>query len=221
MASKMNPFGKPKPKGKVPEEASILMRAIFTLDALRVGMFAPELRNLRKELRDSHVLSGEGISWSSLRRDINDLINFPEKSEKIASRATRLPTLTILIIVGFAVTGVAAVLDLYVLRAYPLSVVVIPGLIFMSAVSTVRWHYEESIRGYYETSKPKAEKIKRINNQLIGRLLLVLQKAKYPLKDFYFALYNVDYQNIQVKSKPKLYRGWYEVYPAPGRGRDS
>jgi hypothetical protein len=214
--SRMNPFGRPKPKGKVPEEAGILMRAVFTLDALRIGQFAPELRNLRRELTDSHVLTGEGMSWSSLRRDINDLINFPGKSEEIGKRVSRLPILTMLLFIGFGVTGVAAVVNIYVLRwAYPLSEVVIPGLIYMSAISTLRWHYEESIRSYYETSKPKAEKIKRINNQLIGRLITVLQKAKYPLNDCYFALYNADYQNIHIKSKPKLYRGWYEVYPNP------
>jgi hypothetical protein len=209
----MNLFGRPKPKGKLPEEASILMRAIFTLDALRVGMFPPELRKLRKELTDSHVLAGEGISWSAMRRDINDIINFPEKSERIAKRASTLPTLSILLMVGFAATGVGAVLDLYVLKRYPLSFVVIPGLIFMSIVSTIRWHYEESIRSFYEKEQPKRDKIKRINNQLIARLVLVLQRTNYPLKDAYFALYNADYANIQVKSKPKLYRGYYLVYP--------
>jgi hypothetical protein len=211
----MNPFGRPKPKGKVPEEAGILMRAIFTLDALRVGLFAPELRNLRRELKDSHVLAGEGMSWSALRRDINDLISFPEKSDKIAKRVSTLPILSILLMVGFAATGVGAVLDLYVFRLYPLSMIVIPGLIFMCGVSTVRWHYEESIRSYYEKEKPKSDRIRKINNQLIGRLVLVLQRAKYPLKDCYFALYNADYENIQVKSKPKLYRGYYHVYPGP------
>jgi len=210
----MNPFGRPKPKGKLPEEASILIRAIFTLDALRVGLFPPELRNLRKELKDSHVLAGEGMSWSAMRRDINDLINFPEKSEKIAKRASTLPTLSILLMIGFGATGIGAVMDLYVLKRYPLSFVVIPGLIFMSIISTVRWHYEESIRSYYEKEQPKRDRIKRINNQLIARLVLVLQKTKYPPKDCYFALYNADYDNIQVKSKPKLYRGYYLVYPA-------
>jgi len=211
----MNPFGRPKPKSKPPEEASVLIRTIFTLDALRVGLFPPELRNLRKELKNSHVLAGEGMSWSAMRRDINDLINFPEKSEKIAKRASTLPTLTILLMIGFAATGTAAVVDLYLLKRYPLSFVVIPGLIFMSIVSTVRWHYEESIRTYYEKEQPKRDRIKRINNQLISRLILVLQKAKYPLKDCYFALYNADYDNIQVKRKPKLYSGYYHVYPGP------
>jgi hypothetical protein len=153
------------------------------------------------------------MSWSAMRRDINDLINFPEKSEKIAKRATRLPILSILLMVGFGATGVGAVLDLYVLKRYPLSFVVIPGLVFMSIISTIRWHYEESIRSYYEKEQPKRDRIKKINNQLIARLVLVLQKAKYPPKDCYFALYNADYDNIQVKSKPKLYRGYYHVYP--------
>jgi hypothetical protein len=212
----MNLFGRPKPKGKVPEEAGILMRAVFTLDALRVGLFPPELRNLRRELTDSHVLAGEGMSWSGLRRDINDLINFPGKSEKIAKRVTTLPTLSILLIFGFGITGIGAVLDLYVFRGNPpLYVVVLPGIFFMGTISTIRWHYEESIRSYYETSKPKADKIRRINNQLIARLCVVLQKANYPPKDCYFALYNADYQNIQIKSKPKIYRGWYEVHPNP------
>lgn len=216
----MNPFGKPKPKGKIPEEAGILMRAVFTLDALRVGLFPPELRNLRRELKDAHVLASEGMSWSALRRDINDLINFPEKSEKIANRVTRLPTLSILLIIGFAATAAGAVLDLYVLPVHlPLAVIVIPGLVYMSAISTIRWHYEESVRSYYETSKPKADKIRKINNQLIGRLIVVLQKAKYPLRECYFALYNSDYQNIYVKSKPKIYRGWYEVYPSPAAAK--
>ena len=209
----MNPFGRPKPKGNPPEEASVLIRTIFTLDALRVGLFPPELRKLRKELKDSHVLAGEGMSWSAMRRDINDLINFPEKSEKIAKRVSTLPTLSILVMVGFAATGTAAVVDIYFLKRYPLSYVVIPGLIFMSLVSTVRWHYEESIRSYYEKEQPKRERVKRINNQLISRLIFVLEKAKYPLKDCLFALYNADYDNIQVKSKPKLYRGYYNVYP--------
>jgi len=213
----MNPFGRPKPKGKIPEEAHVLIRAVFTLDALRVGLFPPELRNLRKELKESRLLSGEGMSWSSLRREINELINFPEKSERTANFARRLPILSILLIIGFAVTGIGVVLDLYIFHyGYPLYVIVVPGMVYMSAVSTVRWHYEESIRGYYETSKPKADKIRRINNQLIGRMILVLQKERYPLKDCSFALYNADYQNISVKSKPKFYRGYYEVYPNPG-----
>jgi hypothetical protein len=118
--------------------------------------------------------------------------------------------------IGFAATGVGAALDLYIFRwGYPLYVIVVPGMIFMSAVSTVRWHYEESIRSFYETSKPRADKIRRINNQLIGRMILVLQKAGYPLKDCSFALYNDDYQNIGVKRQPKFYRGYYEVYPSP------
>ncbi len=215
----MNPFGRPKPKGKVPEEASVLVRTVFTLDALRLGVFSPELRNLRRELKEFHVLSSEGMSWSALRRDINDLINFPETSEKIAKFAGRLSILSVLLIVGFAATGIAVVLDLYVFRRLALYVVVVPGMIFMSAVSTLRWHYEESIRSYYETSKPKSEKIKRINNQLIARMILVLQKAKYPLKECTFALYNADYQNLAIKSKPKLYRGYYEVYPNPAVGQ--
>ena len=214
----MNPFGRRKPKGKVPEEASVLIRAIFTLDALRVGLFPPELRHLRQELKDAHVLAGEGMNWSAVRRDINDLINFPEKSEKIAKRVSALPILSILLMIGFGATGGVAILDLYVLRLYPLSWVVIPGLVFMSAVSTVRWHYEESIRSYYEREKPKRDRIRRINNVLVERLVLVLQKAKYPLKDCYFTLYNADYENIQVKSKPKLYRGYYYVYPGPTKG---
>jgi hypothetical protein len=213
----MNPFGRPKPKGKLPEEAHILVRAVFTLDALRVGLFPPELRNLHKELKDSRILSGEGMSWSSLRREINELINFPGKSERTANFARRLPILSILLIAGFAATGIGVVLDLYIFHwDYPLYVIVVPGMVFLSAVSTVRWHYEESIRGFYETSKPKADRIRRINNQLIGRMILVLQNANYPLKDCSFALYNADYQNIYVKAKPKFYRGYYEVYPSPG-----
>lgn len=155
------------------------------------------------------------MSWSALRRDINDLINFPEKSERIGNYVRRLPFLSILLIVGFAATGIGVALDLYVFRLYPLSVIVIPGMLYMGGISTLRWHYEESIRGYYETSKPKAEKIRRINNQLIGRLILVLRKSKYPLTDCSFALYNADYQNIQIKNKPRFYRGYYDVYPYP------
>ena len=211
----MNPFGRPRPKGKLPEEAHVLIRAVFTLDALRVGLFPPELRKLRKELKDSHILAGEGMSWSSLRREINGLINFPEKSDRTASFARRLPILTILLFIGFAATGIGAVLDLYVFPKYPLSVIVVPGMVFLSVVSTVRWHYEESIRGFYETSKPRADKIRRINNQLIDRMILVLQRASYPLKDCSFALYNGDYQNISIKSRPRIYRGYYEVYPSP------
>ena len=216
----MNPFGRIKPKGKVPEEASVLIRAIFSLDALRVGMFPPGLRTLRKDLTESHILAGEGISWSALRRDINDLINFPEKSEKIAKRASTLPILTILVMLGFAATAISAIVDLYILPAthrYPLSWAVIPGLVFMCAVSTLRWHYEESIRTFYEKEKPKVDRIRRVNNQLITRLILVLQKAKYPLKECYFALYNSDYDNIQIKSRPKFYRGYYQVYPGQAK----
>jgi hypothetical protein len=213
----MNPFGRPKPKGKLPEDAHILIRAVFTLDALRVGLFPPELRNLHKELKESRLLSGEGMSWSSLRREINELINFPEKSERTANFARRLPILSILLIVGFAATGIGVALDIYIFHfSFPLYVIVVPGMVFMSAVSTVRWHYEESIRGLYEKSKPKADKIRRINNQLIGRMILVLQKSGYPLKDCSFGLYNADYQNISVKKQPRFYRGYYEVYPSPG-----
>jgi hypothetical protein len=212
----MNLFGRPKPKGKPPEEASVLVRAVFTLDALRVGLFPPELRHLHKELKDAHILSGEDMSWSGLRREINDLINFPGTSERTANFARRLPILSILLIIGFAATGIGVALDLYVFRRLPLFVVVVPGMVFMIAVSTVRWHYEESIRSYYEKSKPRADKIRRINNQLIGRMILVLQKAKYPLKDCSFALYNSDYQNIVIKRRPRFYRGYYEVYPNPG-----
>ena len=209
----MNPFGRPQPKGKPPEEARVLIRTIFTLDALRVGIFPPELRNLRKELRDSHILAGEGMSWSGLRREINELINFPEKSEKTANYARRLPILTVLLMIGFAVTGIGVVLDLYVFKLYPLYVIVVPGMVYMSAVSTVRWHYEESIRGFYERTKPRSDKIRKINNQLIARLILVLQKAKYPMKDCTFALYNSDYEGLMIKGKPRFYRGYYEVYP--------
>jgi len=156
------------------------------------------------------------MSWSSLRREINELLNFPEKSERTANFARRLPILTVLLMVGFAATGIGVALDLYAFHfSYPLYVIVVPGMVFMSAVSTVRWHYEESIRGYYETSKPKADKIRRINNQLIGRMIRVLQNAGYPLEECSFALYNADYQNISVKRKPKIYRGYYEVYPNP------
>jgi hypothetical protein len=213
--SKMNPFGRPKPKGKLPEEAHVLIRAIFTLDALRVGLFPPELRNLHQELKESHLLGNEGMSWSGLRREINDLINFPEKSEKIARFVRRLPILSVLLIIGFALTGIGSVLDLYVFKLYPLFVIVVPGMVYMGAVSTIRWHYEESIRQYYERSKPKADKIRRINNQLISRLILILQKAQYPLRDCTFALYNSNYDRLAIKSKPKFYRGYYEVYPDP------
>ena len=93
--------------------------------------------------------------------------------------------------------------------------IVVPGMVYMGAVSTIRWHYEESIRQYYERSKPKADKIRRINNQLISRLILILQKAQYPLRDCTFALYNSNYDRLAIKSKPKFYRGYYEVYPDP------
>lgn len=212
----MNPFGRPKPKGKLPEEAHTLIRAVFTFDALRVGLFPPELRNLHQDLKESRLISGDGMSWSSLRREINQLINFPEKSERTANFARRLPILGILLMVGFAATGIGAALDLYLFHfSYPLYLIVVPGMVFMSAVSTVRWHYEESIRGYYEKSKPKADKIRRINNQLLGKMLVVLQNANYPLKDCSFALYNADYDHISVKKRPRFYRGYYEVYPNP------
>ena len=211
--SKMNPFGRPKPKGKIPEEAHVLIRAVFTLDALRVGLFPPELRNLRKEMKESHVLSNEGMSWSGIRREINDLINFPEKTEKTANFARRLPILTVLLMIGFALTGIGAVLDLYVYKLYPLFVIVVPGMVYMGIISTIRWHYEESIRDLYQRSKPKTEKITRINNQLLARMTLILQKANYPLEDCSFALYHTDYVGITVKRKPRFYRGYYEVYP--------
>jgi hypothetical protein len=210
----MNPFRRPKPKGKLPEDAGILVRTVFTLDALRVGLFPPELRNLRRELTDSGLLAGEGMSWSALRRDINDLINFPEKSEKTANFARRLPILTVLLMVGFAITGLGAFLDLYVFKLYPIYVIVVPGMVYMAAVSTIRWHYEESIRGFYERSKPKMEKIRRTNNQLIARMIVILQRANYPLEDCSFALYNSDYTHIAIKRRPRFYRGYYEVYPS-------
>jgi hypothetical protein len=83
------------------------------------------------------------------------------------------------------------------------------------SISLLRWHYEESIRNFFEKNQPKAEKIRRINNFLIGRMIAILLKEKYPLKDCTFALYHSDYQNIVVKSKPKIFRGYYEVYPRP------
>jgi hypothetical protein len=209
----MNPFGRPQPKGKPPDEARVLIRSIFTLDALRVGLFPPELRNLRKELKESRILASEGISWSGLRREINELINFPEKSEATANYARRLPILTLLLMIGFAVTGIGVVVDLYVFKLYPLYVIVVPAMVYMSAVSTIRWHYEESIRGFYEKAKPRSDKIRRINNQLIARLIQVLQKTKYPLEDCTFALYNSDYDGLAIKKRPKFYRGYYEVYP--------
>ena len=210
----MNPFARPKPKGKLPEDARVLIRTVFTLDALRVGLFPPELRNLRKELKDSRLLAGEGMSWSGLRREINDMINFPAKSERIATYARSLPILTVLLFIGFAATGIGAFLVLYAFKQYPLYMVVVPGMVYMASVSTVRWHFEESIRGFYERSNPRADKIKRINNQLISRMTIILQKANYPLRDCTFALYHDDYAGITIKSRPKFYRGYYEVYPA-------
>jgi len=210
---RLNPFSRPRPKGKLPEEAHVLIRTVFTLDALRVGLFPPELRNLRRELKESRILAGEGISWSGLRREINELINFPEKSEKTANYARRLPILTLLLMVGFAVTGIGVVIDLYLFKLYPLYVIVVPAMVYMSVVSTVRWHYEESIRGFYEKAKPRSDKIRRINNQLIARLIQVLQKAKYPMTDCTFALYNSDYEGLAIKKRPRFYRGYYEVYP--------
>jgi hypothetical protein len=209
----MNLFRRPKPKGKLPEEASVLIRSVFTLDAMRQGIFAPELRKLHRELKDARFLSAEGVSWSSLRRDINELINFPEKSERIGRFVSRLPILNVLLLVSFAVIATAAVLDLYVLRRYPLTVIVLPGIAFMAGVSTLRWYYEEMVRGFFETAKPKADKIRRVNNLLIAKLVSVLREGKYPFEKCTFALYNADYQNIVIKSKPRIYRGYYEVYP--------
>jgi hypothetical protein len=209
----MNIFGRPKPKGKLPEDASTLIRAVFTLDALRVGIFAPELRKLHQSLRETHFLSTEGVSWSAIRREINELINFPEKSDRTTRYVRRLPFLNILLLVGFGATAASAIVDLYVIRQFPLYTVILPGLVFMSAVSTVRWYYEDFVRSYFENTKPRAERIRRLNNQIIEKLIFILQKAEYPLDDCTFALYNADYQNIGIKSKPKIYRGYYEVYP--------
>ncbi len=211
----MNPFGRRKPKGKLPEDASTLIRAVFTLDALRVGIFAPELRKLRQNLRETHFLSTEDISWSAIRREVNELINFPEKSDKTTRYVRRLPLLNILLLIGFGATAALAVLDLYIIRRFPLYVVILPGVVFMSSVSTIRWYYEEFLRSHFETTKPRAEKIRGFNNQIIDKLIFILQKAKYPIEDCVFALYNADYQNIVIKSKPKFYRGYYEVFPKP------
>lgn len=211
----MNLFGRSKPKGKLPEEASVLIRSVFTLDAMRQGIFAPELRKLHRELKDAHFLTQDGVSWSTLRRDINDLINFPEKSERIGRFVSRLPILNVVLLVSFSAIAAAAVLDLYVIRRYPLPVIVLPGIAFMACVSTLRWYYEESVRGFFERVKPKADRIRRVNDLLIVKLVGVLQKERYPFEKCIFALYNADYQNIVVKSKPKIYRGYYEVYPKP------
>ncbi|HKM76793.1 MAG TPA: hypothetical protein VJZ32_10270 [Candidatus Bathyarchaeia archaeon] len=207
-------FGRrPKPKGNIPEDASALLRTVFTLDAMRIGIFAPELRHMHKSLRDTHSLTGDGMSWSAIRRDINDLINYPAKSEKITQYVRRLPILNSLLLVSFVLVGSIAALDFYFFRRIQPSLIIIPGLAVMMSISVLRWHYEESIRSFFEKNKPKADKIRRINNFLIGRLIAVLQKAKYPLEDCTFALYNFDYQNLAVKSKPKIFKGYYEVYP--------
>lgn len=208
---KLGAFGRSKSNDKMPDEASTLVRAVFTLDALRVGVFAPELRNLHRSLRDTHFLSTEGIGWSAIRREINEVAKFPEKSERIGRYVRRLPILNVVLIVAFSLTAVAAALDLYVIRRYPLDVVILPSLAFMATVSTFRWYYEESIRTYFEKNRPRAERIRKINNQLITKLIAVLEKAKYPLDDCEFALYNADYQNIIIKKKPRLYKGYYEV----------
>jgi hypothetical protein len=211
---KLGVFGRSKPNNKMPDEASTLVKAVFTLDALRVGVFAPELRNLHRNLRDTHFLSTEGISWSAIRREINEVANFPEKSERIARYVRRLPILNVVLIIAFSMTAVAAALDLYVIRRYALGVVILPSLAFMATVSTLRWHYEESVRTYFEKTRPRAERIRKINNQLIAKLIAVLQKAKFPLDECEFALYNADYQNIIIKKKPRLYKGYYEVSPS-------
>ncbi len=209
----MTIFGRRKAKNKFPDDASLLIRAVFTLDSLRVGIFAPELRNLHRSLRDTHFLSTEDVSWSAIRREINELINFPEKSERIARYVRRLPILNVALLAAFGVTGAAAVLDIYVIRRFPLYVVIFPSLAFMATLSTFRWYYEESLRTYYERTRPRAERIRKINNQLITKLIAVLQKAKYPLDECQFALFNADYQNLSIKKRPRLYRGYYEVYP--------
>ena len=214
----MRLFGHPKPKGKVPEDASSLIRTIFTLDAMRIGIFAPELRHLHRSLQDTNSLTGDGMSWSAIRRDINDLLNYPAKSEKITRYVRRLPILNVILLVSFATLGGLAALDFYVLRSISPNLIILPGLAVMMSISLLRWHYEESIRNFFEKNQPKAEKIRKINNFLLGRLITILLKEKYPLKDCTFAIYNSDYLNLVVKSKPKIFRGYYEVYPkAPGK----
>jgi hypothetical protein len=210
---KLNFLRHSKTKSKLPENASTLIRTIFTLDAMRIGIFAPELRHLHNSLRETHSLSTGGVSWSALRRDINDLLSFPEKSEKITRYVRALPILNLLLLTCFAAIAGFAALDLYVLRRYPLYLVILPGLVVMCGVSTLRWYFEESIRSFFEKNRPKEDKIKRINNLLIARLIVELRNGNYPPEECTFALYHADYQNIMIKSKPKIYRGYYNVCP--------
>ncbi len=128
-----------------------------------------------------------------------------------------LPAINILLLIGFVITGASAALDIYILRRFPLYVFVFPPLAFMFILSLIRWYSEESIRTYYERNKSRSEKIRRINNQVIKGMLPVLQKAKYPPEKCKFTLYNADYENITIKKKPRLYRGYYEVYPGTSR----
>jgi hypothetical protein len=205
-------FGRKKKK-KFPKEADTLVKALFALDALRVGVFRSELRDVRKNLRNLHFLSEEDVSWSHVRREVNKVIDSPARSAEALRTLQALPILTLVVVACIIGMIFMAFMAIYVVKSITLFRMLIYPLVAAAIVSGIRWYLDEKLREYFESNVRRTEKIKNVNQLIINRIIKVLKAADFPLEKCQFVLYNVDYTNIKVKKNPSFMREAYLAMP--------
>jgi hypothetical protein len=200
-------------KKKFPKEADTLVKGLFALDALRVGVFRPELRDVHKNLKSLHFLSEEDLSWSHVRREVNKVIDSPARSAEASRILQALPFLTIVVVACIIGMISMAFMAIYVVKSPTLFRMLIYPLAATAVISGIRWYLDERLREYFEGNVQKTEKIKNVNQVIINRIIKVLKAEDFPLEKCQFVLYNIDYANIKVKKNPSILREAYLAMP--------
>jgi hypothetical protein len=204
-------------KKKFPEEADTLIKALFALDGLRVGVLRPELKDVHKNLKNLHFLSQEDVSWSYVRREINKVIDSPARSTEATRIIHVLPFLTVAVVVGVIGMIIMAFAALYIIKSLFLFRMLVIPLAVTAAVSGVRWYLDEKLREYFEKNVQRTEKIRNVNQLIINNVIKILKAKGFPLERCQFVLYNTDYANIKVKKNPTIYREAYLAMPTTDR----
>jgi hypothetical protein len=200
-------------KKKFPKEADTLVKALFALDALRVGVFRPELRDVHKNLKSLHFLSEEDLSWSHVRREINKVIDSPARSAEASRTLQVLPFLTLVVVACIIGMIFMAFTAIYVVKSIALFRMLVFPLAASAVISGIRWHLDERLREYFEGNVQRTEKIKNVNQVIINRIIKVLKAEDFPLDKCQFVLYNTDYANIKIKKNPSMLREAYLAMP--------
>jgi len=210
---KKDPFTWLFKRRKIPKEIRQIIDTICIIDAARVGRFK-RLKELKGFVDDGELGKSTGFTWKSVRGDISTILDLPKKDPSIARYASMIPSLSIMILIGFFAIVILFTLRIYAqfdIRKYApigFSDAVLAILIVIGGLLVLRWYMDEKIGEFYHANPTKGQRLARFNQALIDHLIEKLRHSKTPV-DFQIRIYNTDYKSILISKKPNLIRDWY------------